>query len=80
MRRVLKDNPLALLEGRRVGRKYPCVYCLATDGVLRRHYALGELELYCDSCERWTGLCLTVAVEPERPAQTMERPVYVNGN
>ena len=57
----LSHLALQALEGKRVERAFPCVYCLSRDAVLRRHWCVDELELYCDSCERWTGERITVA-------------------
>jgi hypothetical protein len=48
-------------EGRRVEGRFACVYCYGRDFVLLRHHCRDELELYCDSCERWTGDRISVA-------------------
>jgi hypothetical protein len=62
------------LEGTRVEtRLTACTNCGARDGVLRRHHCKDELELYCDWCERWTGMRirredLLPQVEPANPA------------
>jgi hypothetical protein len=65
---VLKGDPmrklsreLRALEGRRVDRFFPCLRCGSDSGVLLQHCAVDELEIYCDTCEAWSGTRLTEA-------------------
>ena len=48
------------MRGRRVTCQFRvCLYCDGRDGVLCQHHCKDELELYCDWCERWTGIRVT---------------------
>ena len=48
------------MEGKRITAQFRvCLYCDGRDGILRQHHCRDELELYCDWCERWTGLRMT---------------------
>jgi hypothetical protein len=55
------SRELRALEGRRVDRFFPCLRCGSQDGVLLQHCAVDELEIYCDTCESWSGTRLSEA-------------------
>jgi hypothetical protein len=51
---------LKTLEGRRVSG-YRCYCCGSHEPVLRQRWCKDELEMFCDSCECWTGRRITTA-------------------
>ena len=68
---------LRALEGKRVRGVYPCVYCRSYDFVLRRHWCVDEVELYCDSCERWSGDRVSIADLTDRTPSTAPMPALL---
>jgi hypothetical protein len=68
---------LRALEGRRVRGRFPCVYCHSYDFVLRRHWCVDEVELYCDGCERWTGDRISIADVTDRTPALATTPVII---
>jgi hypothetical protein len=68
---------LRALEGKRVRGRFPCVHCLSPDFVLRRHWCVDEVELFCDSCERWSGDRISVADVTDRTPTLATTPALL---